>query len=523
MRGIAVMKRVLWWFCFAMVGWITPLVWADSPLTSTPFYRAYLDIPAVQLAAQTKQASGLVLEFLLQKHPLDQKAAVINALGWSIKGQSNGLRYATALAQVYRSTLEQLDARSLSASELAVLGYLLAMDDYLGLKPLRPGSRGLLGMSPLTLLFSASVKDHTNFTAVLLYGLVRAQEVMPRSWCQVYTLVDKALKHFSPDKRNLRPAAVQIITKYIGLYRRSCEPPPPAKDPRFNMVYRVVRYRHWVVTGTQAGIAFFHATSGQVEYLHPAPICNALVVAGPHLWAGTYDTLIRFDGTRAQEMLRFKPGRGLDVWHTPQKQIVARKGRQYWYYNTTSQKMVLLSQAQRVALGLDRTGDDYNLTFVPGGGVWSVQFMSGILHHTPQQTQRYPVRSQSFPGRDPRRIIYTTNGQLLVADFSDGFFFYYPKQDSFVAFPFVTTKGSDAAIDAGRKRLWLLHYTQGLYMKEPKHPVRYFDLRHLQYLRSMYLEPDGKTLWIGGWKHLVQMKETQPGTWSFRSFVSGRP
>lgn len=519
-----VAKQSLWWLgvlvflCIPKPGWVA---WADSPLTSTPFHRAYLDVPEVRLAIQHKKLTEPLLEFLLRKESSDRKAAVINALGWSLRGQSNGLQYVQALARVHRTTVEQLNVKLLSGQELFVLGYLLAMDKYNQLKAPKPGTTGVLGFSPVALLHFAAIRVPDDFTILLVYGLVRGQDVMGRSFCQVYMSVQKVLEHIVESKRNLRPSAVKIITNYIGAYRSSCRKLLPHEDPKFNMIYRVTRYRQWAVTGTQGGMVFFDVDTGKIALIHPAFIANSFVVSGRHLWAGTYNTLVRFDGTQKKEMLRFKQGRGVDIWQTPQGILVARKGGQYWQYNAKTDNMDPLSRSQRQMLHLSRTGNDYSVTFAPGGPVWSVQFMSAVLRHEGDQTVRYPIGSSGYSGTDPRRVIVSSNGQIWVADFVHGFFFYHPSQDTFVRLPIATSKGSDVAVDPVRKRLWLLHYTEGLYMKDPQHPVRYFNLQHLQYLRSMYLEPNGQTLWIGGWKHLVRMQQNKTGTWEFRSYKVG--
>jgi hypothetical protein len=62
---------------------------ADSPLTSTEIYKAYDKLPIILLAGNSK---GLLIEelikYLVEKdNPTDVKVALINRLGWDIKGK----------------------------------------------------------------------------------------------------------------------------------------------------------------------------------------------------------------------------------------------------------------------------------------------------------------------------------------------------------------------------------------------------------------------------------------------------
>ena len=61
---------------------------ADSPLTSTSFYNAYMDIPLVNKTSKSKGIlTDEVFEYLNSKNSIDKKTALINALKWNIKGK----------------------------------------------------------------------------------------------------------------------------------------------------------------------------------------------------------------------------------------------------------------------------------------------------------------------------------------------------------------------------------------------------------------------------------------------------
>jgi len=66
------------------------VVTADSPITSTDFYKAYLHIPKVEEAHEIGVLSEGMASFLLDsENSLDKKAAVINALSWDFDRKIN--------------------------------------------------------------------------------------------------------------------------------------------------------------------------------------------------------------------------------------------------------------------------------------------------------------------------------------------------------------------------------------------------------------------------------------------------
>ncbi|MCF6150568.1 MAG: hypothetical protein E3K37_18215 [Candidatus Kuenenia sp.] len=75
---------------------------ADSPLTSTEFYEAYMDVKMVQRAHLQNVMGIEIAEFLSSPdNPIDEKAAVINALSWKFEGNNNAEFYMYYLALLY--------------------------------------------------------------------------------------------------------------------------------------------------------------------------------------------------------------------------------------------------------------------------------------------------------------------------------------------------------------------------------------------------------------------------------------
>ena len=185
---------------------------ADSPLTSTPFSESYTDLQTVQKATVTHELSPDLIAFLARAEvPLDQKLALVNALGWNVEGQKNHQRWLGYLRQHYGqldATAEQLP---LKAEEQLLLGYLMVMDDYF--QP-RPG---------LFWLRRGALQLRTSQAAQMVLALAEAQDYINRAqfWCQVWLQVDRTLKN--PDlNSDLRPTALALILDYLSLYQSEC-------------------------------------------------------------------------------------------------------------------------------------------------------------------------------------------------------------------------------------------------------------------------------------------------------------
>jgi hypothetical protein len=185
---------------------------ADSPLTSTPFSQSYTDLPAVQQATLSHELSSELITFLSQAEtPLDQKLAVVNALGWNLNGQHNHQRWLGYLRQHYQHPSATPEQLPMTAEEQLLLGYLMAMDNYFEPRPgllwLRRGARQLWQSQ----------------AAQWILALTEAQDYInrPDIWCQAWLPIRQTLKN--PDlKQDLRPSAQKIIVDYMRAYQDAC-------------------------------------------------------------------------------------------------------------------------------------------------------------------------------------------------------------------------------------------------------------------------------------------------------------
>lgn len=206
-------KRITWMLTAVLVvGWTFALQ-ADSPITSTDFYKAYIDIPMVAKAAQsdgilTKEMAAFLSA---DKTPIDQKAAVINALSWDIDGKNNANRYLEYLTQKYYGVkIDSTTLEPFTPDEVFCLGYLRAMDDYFNV------------LEALDILDVAWWANDTSFTISMIYAIVEAQDAMDYDWCEVWMLVEDVLLD-DVLVMDMRKEAVTIILDYMRLYKDECE------------------------------------------------------------------------------------------------------------------------------------------------------------------------------------------------------------------------------------------------------------------------------------------------------------
>lgn len=192
---------------------ITPTVFADSPLTSTDFNIAYNHLKIVQLATD---ANGLLskelTDYLIDtNHPIDVKMAVVNGLGWKMSGQRNSLIFYEALEKYYGYEELHVFMEKGSAEDLLTMAYLLAMDNYFDVK------------MAFEIASTAVVKNKKSYTANIIYGLIKAQINLDDqdNWCAVYKATDTVAEDRSL-VMDMNGNARKIIFEYMDRYKEYC-------------------------------------------------------------------------------------------------------------------------------------------------------------------------------------------------------------------------------------------------------------------------------------------------------------
>lgn len=181
---------------------------ADSPLTSTDIANPYSDVSIVKYAqGRNGVIDNKIMKFLSGNGDIGEKAAVVNALGWNIDGQTNAASYQDFLLKKYKSTTLNLD--DYTADEVLCLAYLKAMDDY----------------NDVTVALSyaekALEKNPTSYTVNIIHGIITAQFVFSVSWCSVYQATNEVRLNTSLNM-DMRESAVTSIFLYMDLYNEEC-------------------------------------------------------------------------------------------------------------------------------------------------------------------------------------------------------------------------------------------------------------------------------------------------------------
>ncbi|MDN3514060.1 MAG: hypothetical protein NG747_06640 [Candidatus Brocadia sp.] len=185
--------------------------YADSPITATDFYKAYLDVKMVQRAHLEGVMGVEIAAFLSSpENSVDVKAAVINALSWRFEGKNNAELYTYYLGLLYHMSVVELNTDFLNADEIFCLGYLIAMDDYFHPE------------NAILLLGEAYKTMKDSFTVSMVMALAKAQMVFEEDWCEAWKITESVLMN-SGLKQDLRPEAKKIIVDYMILYKEYCK------------------------------------------------------------------------------------------------------------------------------------------------------------------------------------------------------------------------------------------------------------------------------------------------------------
>lgn len=478
---------------------------ADSPLTSTDFATGYKDVQAVVRASANAEAA---YAFLQSPAPNDQKLAVANALGWQ---GDTATGFFTAVARAKDLAPTQLAMSDLSPSELFVGGYLIAMSNYLDLKPLQPGAKGVWGRKPLELLDKAAAALPDDFAVQYARALVQAQRAMDKDWCEVFRIPAAVVKAFPPAKRNLRPGALESAQGYLAVYEESCagsKAQQRVKREELNQIYTLSKLGKQVVAGTQGGVVVWDPDQPKPVAIREGFICRGVTAKTPNeaAWIGCEKELVRWDGRAFTSFLPRTQGKNENDYYEPavgpNGQLWVRLGAKAWTWNEQAQRFDSVTPpwpARSV----------YDVRYVRGAWWW-VDFMNAV--HAGERT--FALRSTEYPGSDPRSLRVDEQGTPWVMDFEAGL--YRWEKDRFVRHAGIDAKASGVAYDAERKRRWMLHYTNGLVLEREGAALEKIDLRELQYMRDLLLDANGD-VWVGGWTELVRVRPDGP-TWVKQRF-----
>lgn len=202
-------KNLLLCLCLLLV---SSQSFADSPLTSTPFYKGYLDIAIINEASKSNGTiTQQQLQFLTNsKNPIAIKLALINSLGWNIKGKSNATKYIVYLFKKQTQLNYKNFYNKATADQLICYAYLKAMDDYFNVKSASVFAR------------QAMLKALTTYSIQLIGTLIQVQGLNAKNWCSIYTKMNQVQTN-KKLKTDFRPKSIQAVFRYTDIYKKECK------------------------------------------------------------------------------------------------------------------------------------------------------------------------------------------------------------------------------------------------------------------------------------------------------------
>jgi hypothetical protein len=202
-------KNLLLCLCLLLV---SSQSFADSPLTSTEFYKGYLDKANIKTAAKS---NGIItaqqLQFLTNaKNPIAIKLALINSLGWDTKGKTNSPEYLEYLFDKQPKLNYKNFINKASAEELICYAYLKAMDDYFNVKSASVFARQAMRKAP------------TTYSIHLIGTLIQVQGLNAINWCSIYTKMNQVRTN-KKLKLDMRLISTAAIFSYTDGYKEYCK------------------------------------------------------------------------------------------------------------------------------------------------------------------------------------------------------------------------------------------------------------------------------------------------------------
>lgn len=203
------MKNLLLCLCLLLV---SSQSFADSPLTSTEFYKGYLDIAIIKEASKS---DGIITEKQLQfltnsKNPIAIKLALINSLGWNTKGKSNAPKYLAYLFENQPLLNYKNFYNKATTTQLICYAYLKAMDDYFNVKSASVFARQAMHKAP------------TTYSIHLIGTLIQVQGLNAINWCSIYTKMNQ-IRTNKKLKLDMRLISTAAIFSYTDGYKEYCK------------------------------------------------------------------------------------------------------------------------------------------------------------------------------------------------------------------------------------------------------------------------------------------------------------
>ena len=192
-------------------------VFADSPLTSTDFYKVYMNVPMVQEASLSKGSiTNEMMEYIDNDvNPLEVKLAIINAIGWEHRGIMISKMY---FMFVMNKKKYQTDFGgdfiafkwNATRDELICYSYMKALDNYFDVT------------DAFEMAGEAVRKYPDSFAVNLIYNLIKSQGLTAfGEYCYASKLF-LTLKDNPKLKMDMRKESLSYVFEYMEEIGKDC-------------------------------------------------------------------------------------------------------------------------------------------------------------------------------------------------------------------------------------------------------------------------------------------------------------
>ena len=197
---------------------ISQYTFADSPLTSTDFYKAYMDVPLVQDALNSKgKITEEMLEFIYSDtNPLEIKLAIINAIGWKVKGLTNSQKF-------FKYVMNKKNYKTdfggdytafnwkATADELICYAYMKALDNYFDVS------------DAFSIASLALKKNQNSFAVNMIYDLIKVQGLTAYGESCYASKTFSTLRNNPKLEMDMKNEAIPFIFEYMDYIGKDCK------------------------------------------------------------------------------------------------------------------------------------------------------------------------------------------------------------------------------------------------------------------------------------------------------------
>ena len=197
---------------------ISQYTFADSPLTSTDFYKAYIDVPLVQdaLKCKGKITNEMMAYINSDTSSLEVKLAIINAIGWNVKGNKSSKLYFKFVMnkKKYKSDFGGNSTAfnwNATADELICYAYMKALDNYFDVSD----AFEVAGL--------ALKKNPNSFAVNMIYNLIKAQGLTAYGESCYASKTFSSLKNNPKLTMDMKKEAMPFVFEYMDYIGKDCK------------------------------------------------------------------------------------------------------------------------------------------------------------------------------------------------------------------------------------------------------------------------------------------------------------